>query len=301
MFSCKRCGYATLVKGNLKTHYLRKKSCGPIISDAPIKQLLDELAYSVSTSVSTNPKSVSTSVSTNPKSVSTDVSTDELIKIIECQYCKKTFKHRQSKFTHENKHCKFKNNSNIAYTKNKQLTEKQDPYKLIEKLQDEKETMASQIYELIGKVGNNTTNIQNQQNIHIHLNGFGDENLEYINNEYLKSLLKGPFGAIPKLLKNIHFHPDHPENWNIKINNKKLSYINVYDGKEEKWKLQDKRELIKNIVNKSYNILDNHFDEIDTIVLENFKNFQDKYDNNDKQLHKTLEKDTELVILNNCD
>ena len=82
------------------------------------------------------------------------------------------------------------------------------------------------IEKLLEKVGNNT-HIENQQ-INIHINNYGKENLDYITEGYISKLLKIPYGAVPKLIKHIHFNPEHPENHNIKITNKKLPYASVF-------------------------------------------------------------------------
>ena len=84
-----------------------------------------------------------------------------------------------------------------------------------------------------------------------------------------------------------------------KKNNKKLPYASIY--KNKKWVYQDKKEIIDNIVDKGYNILDIHYSQEKTKsseIFENFRNFQDKYDNGDKQLKKQLVKDTEITVIN---
>ena len=42
-------------------------------------------------------------------------------------------------------------------------------------------------------------------------------------------------------------------------------------------------------------------EELDNNTSYKFKEFQNKYDNLDKSLHKTLNKDTELLLLNKKD
>ena len=156
---------------------------------------------------------------------------------------------------------------------------------------------AKQVETLLGKVGN--THIHNQ-NISIHINSYGNENLEYITSNYLQNLLNIPFGAIPKLIKDIHFNPNHPENHNIKITNKKLPYMCVY--KDNKWIYQDKKEAIDEIVDKGYNLLEDHYHqtkpELEDKTMDKFQKFQQKYSIDDKEVKKTLIKDAELTILN---
>ena len=112
--------------------------------------------------------------------------------------------------------------------------------------------------------------------------------------------MKIPYGAVPKLIKHIHFNPEHPENHNIKITNKKLPYASVFN--EDKWEVRDKKRVIEDIVDKSYNMIDCEFDESDPKLTSNqkkrYKEFQNKYDNEDKGLTKLLNKDVEINILN---
>ena len=109
------------------------------------------------------------------------------------------------------------------------------------------------------KTINQTFNQTNQ----IIINNHGEEDLKYITAEYLTELLKIPYNSVPQLIKQIHFHPEHPENHNLKITNKKLPYIQVYMDKQ--WHLKDKKEVIDSIVDKSIGILDDHFDEQDKL------------------------------------
>ena len=79
-----------------------------------------------------------------------------------------------------------------------------------------------------------------------------------------------------------------------------MPYASVW--KDDKWMVKDKKEVIEDMVDKSYNMIDEQYN--DDIDLEpkkkkNFKNFQTKYDDNNKNLHKTLQKDTEMLIINN--
>ncbi len=158
---------------------------------------------------------------------------------------------------------------------------------------------------IINNVNHNHNHIENQQ-INIQINGFLDEKIEYItdNHELLKSLLNGPMSGVPKLLEQIHFHPDHPENWNVKITNDKKPHAEIFDSKKNKWIKRDKKETITDMVERSYGVLDAHYDKfkkedcLESKVLKKFQKFSNKYDEGDKSLHKGLEKSTKILILN---
>ena len=46
---------------------------------------------------------------------------------------------------------------------------------------------------------------------------------------------------VQKMIEYVHFSNKRPENWNIKLTNKKDKMIKVYRG--NKWKYQDKDEV----------------------------------------------------------
>ena len=153
-----------------------------------------------------------------------------------------------------------------------------------------------QITELIPKIGNTTYN--NQYNIV--LNAFGKENTSYIDSTIVSQLIKnGPIKSIPRLLKHIHFNPKHPENHNIKIPNRKEKFAIVYSN--GRWEIRVKKEVIGDMVDTAYNIIDCHYDEVKNTLefsrKDRFNNYQSSYDKDNKTRQK-IETDVELVILN---
>jgi len=168
--------------------------------------------------------------------------------------------------------------------------------------------MAKQITNI--ENNNNTTNNietlvnNNNNNINIVINGFGDENIDYITKEFYKELFNGPFGAVQKLIRQIHFHSEHPENWNVKITNDKTNKALIYKPNTKRWVKRDKKDTINSLVEKGYGILDDHFEiqkkenELDDKVISKYTEFQKKYDSGDKQIEKKLEKDTREILVN---
>lgn len=200
--------------------------------------------------------------------------------IYNCRYCNKTFEHRQSKYRHQ-RECSYKMNNDIL------------------ELRDE----IKELKKMIDKNPKNTINIENVENMNIEIviNNYGYENIEYISNDYLSKLLELPLSAIKRLVKCIHFNKNHPENQNLKITNKKLPYISLFST--NKWLLEDKKEVIENLVDNGYNIIDEHYIEVGENLTEKqrerYKKFQFNYENDDTKLKKKLLKDVELTILNN--
>ena len=93
---------------------------------------------------------------------------------------------------------------------------------------------------------NNTTNSHNTtNNITINLRPFGQENMEYLTRSViLKMCKKANFRneIIPRLVKQVHCNPDHPENHNILLTNLRSSYTKVYDG--EDYKVDTSKDVI---------------------------------------------------------
>ena len=221
----------------------------------------------------------------------------------QCKFCKKIYSTNSNLHKHKKKcknvkvenyvkvanHVKVANDVNLIKHMHNQ----------IEELKQEKAEMKKSIEVLLEKVGNVTNNINTQQNVFI--NTHGQENLDYITSKYLNNLLRIPYGAVSKLLKDIHFHPEHPENCNIKITNKKLRYATVWEG--DKWKIKNKREIIESMVDKGFNIIDGQYnknkDNLENLKKKKYLEFQDKFENKDKKLHKELLKDMEVLVINN--
>jgi len=156
----------------------------------------------------------------------------------------------------------------------------------------------NQIENQIETQTNNSQTNYIQQNIHI--NSFGDENITHIKSRFLDKLIKAPFGAIPRLIKAIHFNPKHPENRNIKITNKKERFANIY--KNNKWILADKKTVIGDMIDKGFDIIDEHYNDNKNLTgykEKNFMRFKNQYEDNNKNLMKNIEKNIEVQILNN--
>ena len=48
------------------------------------------------------------------------------------------------------------------------------------------------------------------------------ENIEYITKSFIKVYLM-VLSVVQNLIRQIHFHSEHPENWNVKITNDKTN------------------------------------------------------------------------------
>jgi hypothetical protein len=183
---------------------------------------------------------------------------------------------------------------NTEHDKEKEKFEKEKM-----QLEKDKAELRLQIDKLLEKVGNNNTTNTNNIQTQIVLNNFGKENVEYINSNYINKLIQqGIYAAVPKIIKYLHFNPEHPENRNVKITNKKETWAQIWNN--DKWELKNKKLVISDIVDKGYNIIDDKkkVEGLNTIKKSKLNNFQEKYDSNDKETHKYLNKEVETLILN---
>lgn len=230
---------------------------------------------------------------------------DKSIKLFACDECGKKYMYKTGLSTHKKK-C-------TSTMKMDELVENQKKLEKHNKeLEQERIQLRKQIEELLDKFSqfqgqstvnttNNTNNIGTQNNIHIHINAFGKENMDYITNEFMGECVKKIYNSVPSLLQKIHFDPEHPENHNIKITNKKLPHASVM-SEDQQWKLVNKQDAIEDMIDKGYNMIDEKFREDPSIYTEekrkNYRKYQDNYDNEDKDTLKRLKNDVEYVILN---
>jgi 23S rRNA pseudoU1915 N3-methylase RlmH len=225
--------------------------------------------------------------------------------------CGKQYTHRQSLYNHK-KQCDYIAPSVESLMK--EAIEKKDSEikKIIDKKDQQIEELRKQVEMLIGNSGkniasnNNSTignqnNIQNQQNVNITVNSFGSENIDHITDQIICKLIKtAPFTCVPQLIEKIHFDPEHPENHNIKITNKKLNYAEIV--KNNKWVTANKKKVIDDVIQKSYDILDEKYndnkEDISDKRKERFENFQEKFENEDESLRKNMKNDVDLLLIN---
>ena len=62
------------------------------------------------------------------------------------------------------------------------------------------------------------------------LNCYGQEDLSHITDDLKMELVKLPYGMVQKMIEYVHFSKKRPENWNIKLTNKKDKMIKVFRG-----------------------------------------------------------------------
>jgi len=106
----------------------------------------------------------------------------------------------------------------------------------------------------INNTTNNTTN-------NIQFNNFGNENIEYFNENYLKKLINtvssankvGAQSVFLKLSNEIYLNEQHPENQTIKIDNLNNKFCKIKQN--NKWITADKNESLHKIFNRACEIV----------------------------------------------
>jgi hypothetical protein len=218
-------------------------------------------------------------------------------KMFECIGCNKKFSHSSTLSCHKSK-CK----------KLETISLQEQMIKMRYDFEKEREEMRSHISLLLDKQAGTTTttnsnNNNNNNNITININAFGEENKEYIDDKIILQCIDRVYKSIPALLQKIHFDPEHPENHNIKITNKKLPYASVM-GNNQKWKTVDRKDAIEKMVNNGYYILDEKYEvnkeKFDPRKQKNFECFKEKFEIEEKGTMKIVKSDVEMMIMNGC-
>jgi len=292
-YYCNRCGYSTNQVTHFKNHLKRKNICKPTLEDMSIDQICFIYNFDItkfSPQISTNSPQKST-FSPQKSTFSTQISNTIEKQDYICKYCNKNLSRIDSLNRHMT-NCN-KKTEELCIMKNEITTLKEE---------------LSKTKQIITNNNNNinkikTTNNNNSHNT-ININNFGEENIKHIDYSYYSNILKGIYGAVPKLVEKIHFDNEHPENQNIKLTNKKEPYIKI--RKNNKWKLANRKtevldlidskcfllsEKYKKLLKKKHNLTHTQQDTIDSFI--------EQYNEDNKVLIDDLINKTELMLLNN--
>ena len=232
--------------------------------------------------------------------------------------CGKQYKHRQTLYAHR-KNCDtyinrpVQEGENIEQAENEKEEKEVSQEPLLKKIEDlEKklleEKVESQKKEIDSlkkvailenklasatKISKNTTNnITNNNNITI--NAFGDEKIDYITLKELIQFCNDKHFCIPNLIESTHFHPDHPENHNVRLPNKKLKYCQIM--RDNKWKTIPKDDAYSDMkVNAFQELSDTHDKHQDKIY--GFEEFREKF-HNDKMTNKIIDERIDMLFSN---
>ena len=228
---------------------------------------------------------------------------------LKCQYCENMFSTIPNKRRHELHRCKLRPINTIEQNTIDQNTIEQNTIETdsntIEPV-SRKDDTPNNITNSNNNSHNTTNNVQHnniQQSItkSITINNFGKETTNHISKKILDSLVCAPFGAIPKLTHIIHFDPNHPENDNVRITNRKDNYIDVH--KDNVWLIEDRKKAIYQMMDNSYYLLDEHrakyIENFNGFKQNNWKCFANRYEDGDVELKRRFKNKIEIDIINN--
>ena len=302
LYKCDYCNYSTKIKQHFTKHNNTNKHRNRMIELGLMSKEGHLIIQNNPAVIQNNPKIIQN----NPVNCINNpaiIQNNPAPKIYKCDFCPKTFTIHANKRRHEMYRCKENPDflDKLINDKNNRIKnlekDKESLKKYNEKLEAEKKELYKQVSTLLDKVGD--TNIQNN----IILNSYGKEDLSHITDALKTELLSIPYGAIPKMIEAIHFNDEKPENKNIMIPNKKDNLVKVFEG--DKWIYKNKNETITDLVDSKYNIIDDHYDEMDNAEKVNqnikttFTKFRKFYEEGDEEMVANLKKQCELVLLNN--
>ena len=220
---------------------------------------------------------------------------------IKCGYCNKDYSRVDSLNRHVAKYCKKKKELDKMENENSKIIEKQN--KIIESQSNKISKIEKKLEKSVKQI-NNTQNNNNSNNTinNIHINNYGEENLEMLTDEFKEKCVTRPFYAIIEIIKKIHFNDDYPENKNMRLVNKRDNKIQVLD--DGKWKYRYKDEAVKYAFDDSNERLEQFYVEkshkfrkfIKLCCEDIIKNIHEC----EPEIMKELYKEMDLILLNGC-
>jgi hypothetical protein len=183
-----------------------------------------------------------------------------------------------------------------------------------EDVKDEIEKLRNQVNELTKRLDNiNTPNVVNNiihNTYNLQINTFGNEDISHLSHELLSHCLLNPSKGLSKLIDNIHYHPEKPNNHNIRYKSTKNNSFEKYV--DHHWMECDGSNTLDELMRKGYRILNTHYmehfsnnpyyieDEIKQQALEKFRFLSDKTCNEYHSVKRELRlliKDRTMYIL----
>jgi hypothetical protein len=206
-------------------------------------------------------------------------------KLHKCVYCDKGFSHRQSKSVHQ-KSCLQRRNVTL-------------------------EERVKQLEDMLSKRENNVTITNNFNNNsqtinQIQINAFSKEDPSHIlkNKHFLDQCVRRTNKGLVELADKMHFDKNKPENNNLRITNKKHPFIQYHNG--NKWMYEKKDKILNQVIDHSYGIMQDHFDDNEHEIKNNMSNamfsyikeWMEKMSDKDKEVIEPLLEDLHILILN---
>lgn len=295
LYQCERCNYSTSNCVDYKRHQNRKFPCKKInltpqngnnINNTPNVGIFAPKKHRHGTATAPPLHFFAPKCTQNPIINSIDNNSEaidslpnpsaKIEKNIICKWCKSYFS-RNSSLKRHFKICQVKVEQDI---KNENyLKELEIKYN---ELKSERDQLKDELKDAQMTTTNNVIN-DNRKFTNIQINTFGNENLDFINEKLIKKILSGyPNEIIPKLIASIHCNPEHIENMNVYVQNKKEPYVMISEN--GKWILSSKKGVTKKLMDKGQMIFDSKtydmtFNKLESKKINTINYMEDeKYD-----------------------
>jgi hypothetical protein len=272
-YTCKSCGFSTILKANFQRHLSTKKH----VDQINVSHILAE--YSQNTPSQNN--------------------------YICCKYCNQKYKHQSSLSRHIKYRCKHSHKESIDEM-TRLLNEKQE---MIDKKDNELETIKKTMLSLeervnrltnkiqINKINNTLNNTVN--NFHFQINDYKHTSIDHLTKSDYINAINQCNHCIPKIIESIHFNPQYPENMNIYIHSMNNKYIMIRE--DGKWKIKNRFDGLHDIFDDKYSLLSDWLDDNETD--KKTKRWFERFEKNmeDDQKRDFVIENIKLFLYNNRD
>ena len=152
----------------------------------------------------------------------------------------------------------------------------------------------------VSSISHQTTNHHTTNNITIHVNPFGKENIETITPDYFLHCLNKVYASSPMLAEKIY---SIPENQNVTIPNKKQPYVTIQTEDGEELAFAD--EVLDKMESFCYTLLEEKFTDpqyrrkMSTSKQNAYQGYIHSYENDEKgTIRKNIRNSLKLMLLN---
>lgn len=214
-------------------------------------------------------------------------------------------KYRTLKKEHQNKH-----DNQINNQINKQETNKKELNNIVNtdyQINDDSSNSHNQFQNSLNNYNTNAHNFQlkqgtqdiiNQNEYHITINDYGNENINNISNREWKQIVKKLYQALPDLVKKVHF--DMESNRNVYVPNIREKYAMVW--KNGDWEIMDIRDVLNDLLvnntDRIYEFLEENGEYLDN-TLHTKMNGVIEHIGNSKKLQKEYLKQIKTILIGN--
>jgi hypothetical protein len=229
-----------------------------------------------------------------------------------CNYCSKTYKHFQSRWTHQQK-CKINNNTNdnknnkdeIEILKNENLEMRKEMENLKELLQNSLKIHPKTLNKINNQLNNNG-GIVNNGTMNVQIVQLGHENLSEVLSDNQKiNILNRQAMSINDLVEMIHTSNKYSQFKNVYITNILSNIGHKYDEKSKKFIAVNKNDLLNEILESRMFDIETFYNEIhpkmETKKANQIKKFIDRMTNDKDKIKGIKKEEIKLILYNNKD